>query len=394
MPGRNVVVCLDGTSNQFGAHNSNVVKLYSVLKKDPARQITYYDPGVGTLGDKRLVTPLSKKISKLFGLPFGYGFTDNIADAYGFLMNNYREEDRLFLFGFSRGSLAVRALAGMLHACGLLNSGNENMIPYTFLQYKGSFPNKDKELEEVDGKDLASRFKATYSRACIPYFIGLWDTVTSIGWSFSRKTLPHTASNPDPVTLRHALAIDERRGYYPQNVWREAKGQDVKQVWFAGAHSDVGGSYPEAKSGLSKIALEWILAEAAEKGLLLEAAKCGVVVHGGATADGESFAGPDFKAELHRSLHGGWWILEYLPMNRTTQHFKFSLHRGRPRDIKPGALIHRSVLDRMAHFGDGYRPPNLPADRRIEEYKLLDCSAIQPDGDATSAVRLVPPPVD
>src|SRR6185312_12385705 len=107
-----------------------------------------------------------------------YGFTDNIADAYGFLMNNYREEDRLFLFGFSRGSLAVRALAGMLHACGLLNSGNENMIPYTFLQYKGSFPNKDKELEEVDGKDLASRFKATYSRACIPYFIGLWDTVT------------------------------------------------------------------------------------------------------------------------------------------------------------------------------------------------------------------------
>ncbi len=390
MPGRNIVVCLDGTSNQFGASNSNVVKLYSVLKKDAARQITYYDPGVGTLGDRRLVTPLSKKVSQLFGLAFGYGFAEMVANAYAFLMNNHREGDRLFLFGFSRGALTVRALAGMLYACGLLGAGNENMIPYAFLVYQRSFPLREKRPGEVDGKDLADRFKATYSRPCRPNFLGLWDTVTSLGWSFSRRTLPWATTNPDPALVRHALAIDERRAYYPQNVWRGK--QNVKQVWFAGAHADVGGSYPEAESGLSKLALEWMLAEAAERGLLLDAAKCGPVVHGGgAAADGGPFAAPDPAAMLHRSLHGAWWLLECLPMNRTTRHAEFSLHRGRRREIKPGSRVHRSVLDRMGRVA-GYRPPNLPADRCVEEYKTLDCGAIQPDGDATRAVRRLPAP--
>ena len=390
MAERNIVVCLDGTSNQFGAYNSNVVKLYSVLKKDTGRQITYYDPGVGTLGDRRLVTPLSKKVSKLFGLAFGHGFADNVTDAYAFLMDNFQENDRLFLFGFSRGSLTVRALAGMLHACGLLAPGNENMIPYAFEQYLSSFPDRNKKPGELDGKDLAARFKATYSRPCVPWFMGLWDTVTSIGWAFSRKTLPHATTNPDPVTVRHALAIDERRAYYPQNVWRGSKGQDVKQVWFAGAHSDVGGSYEEAKSGLSKITLEWMLAEAAEKGLLLDAGKCDLLVHGGGTeADGGPFAGPDPLAELHQSLHGGWWILEYLPMNRTLKRSQFSLHRGRRRTIEPDSLIYQSVFDRMASLEKNYQPPNLPANHRVEPYKVLDCQAIQADGDATGAVRMM-----
>lgn len=384
MAGRNIVVCLDGTANKFGAESSNVVKLYSVLKKDPARQLAFYDPGVGNLGDKRLVTPLSKKISKLFGLAFGYGVTDNICNGYSFLMENYREDDRLFLFGFSRGAFAVRALAGMLHACGLLAPGNENLIPYAFLQYRHAGPE--------EGQKMAGRFKATYSRECRPYFLGVWDTVTSIGWSYRRKTFPYTRNNPDPKIVRHALAMDERRAYYPQNVWGDSyKQQDVKQVWFTGAHSDVGGSYPEAQSGLSKIALEWMLAEAAEEGLLLDAGKCRTVVQGGGEEkDGGPFAAPDCTAELHHSLHGPWWILEYLPKNKTTQTSEFFLHKGRYRGIKPGALIHRSVLDRIAKLKgqrEEYQPPNLPADHRIEEYKTLDCGAIQPDGEASGAVR-------
>lgn len=382
MAGKNIVVCLDGTANQFGVENSNVVKLYSVLKKDSARQLTYYDPGVGTLGDRRLITPLSKKISKVFGFAFGYGVADNISEAYSYLMETYQEGDNVFLFGFSRGALTVRALAGMLHACGLLAPGNENMVPYAYQEYLNAGPDQGK---------MAARFKATYSRECKPCFLGVWDTVTSVGWSFRRRTFPFTTNNPDPKVVRHAIAIDERRAYYPQNLWGElyVPPQDVKQVWFAGVHSDVGGSYPEKESGLSKITLEWLLAEAAEQGLLLEAGKCRRVVQGSDTEeDGGPFAGPDSAAELHKSLHGGWWILEYLPMNRTIDRRRFSLHRGRRRRMKDGCFVHRSVLERMGKVTD-YRPPNLPQSYGIEEYKTLDCDAIKPEGDAAQAVRRV-----
>lgn len=383
MAGKNIVVCLDGTANQFGVENSNVVKLYSVLKKDPARQLTYYDPGVGTLGDRRLITPFSKKISKLFGYAFGYGVADNISEAYAYLMENYQEGDNVFLFGFSRGALTVRALAGMLHACGLLAPGNGNMVPYAYQEYLNSGPDQGK---------MAARFKATYSRECKPHFLGVWDTVTSVGWSFRRRTFPFTTNNPGPKFVRHAIAIDERRAYYPQNLWgmTYVPVQDVKQVWFAGVHSDVGGSYPEKDCGLSKITLEWMLAEAAEQGLLLDAGKCRLVVHGGGTGeDGGPFAPPDCAAMLHPSLHGGWWVLEYLPMNRTLDRRSFSFHRGRRRRMKDGYFVHRSVLDRMASpkVTEKYQPPNLPASYQIEEYRTLDCDAIQPDGDATQAVR-------
>ncbi|HEY4572552.1 MAG TPA: DUF2235 domain-containing protein [Thermoanaerobaculia bacterium] len=386
--GKNIVVCLDGTSNQFGAENSNVVKLYSVLKKDSTRQLTYYDPGVGTLGDRRLVTPLSKKLSRLFGLAFGYGVADNISEAYSYLMENYQEGDNVFLFGFSRGALTVRALAGMLHACGLLAPGNENMVPYAYQEYLRSGPDQGR---------MAARYKATYSRECKPHFLGVWDTVTSVGWAYRRRTFPFSMNNPDPKVVRHAISIDERRAYYPQNLFGESykEQQDVKQVWFVGVHSDVGGSYPEKDSGLSKLTLEWMLAQAAEQGLLLDGGKCRRVVQGvgGTEADGGPFASPDCAAKLHPSLHGGWWILEYLPMNRPLHPFRFSLHRGRRRGMKDGCNIHRSVLDRMAspqiveRFKEKYQPPNLPQSYGIEEYKTLDCDAIQPDGDARQAVR-------
>ena len=61
--GKNVVICLDGTGNQFKEENSNVVKLFRVLKRDPRVQVAYYDPGVGTLADPDYKTPIAKKIN-------------------------------------------------------------------------------------------------------------------------------------------------------------------------------------------------------------------------------------------------------------------------------------------------------------------------------------------
>src|SRR5688572_26426384 len=129
---KNIVICCDGTGNEVNANEfTNVVKLYRRLsREDPARQINYYDPGLGTLGTPGFRTRTFTSITRLIGLAFGYGIHDNVKDAYLFLMRNYQEGDRIFLFGFSRGAYTVRALAGMLFRVGLLEYGNDNLVEH------------------------------------------------------------------------------------------------------------------------------------------------------------------------------------------------------------------------------------------------------------------------
>jgi uncharacterized protein (DUF2235 family) len=103
-------------------------------------------------------------------------------------------------------------------------------------------------------------FKYTFSRDCPIHFVGVWDTVSSIGW-----VSPIVLPNPSIKTGRHAVSLDERRCFFDVTLWdKPDPHQDIKQVWFTGVHSDVGGSYPEAQSGLSQLALEWRLVEAME----------------------------------------------------------------------------------------------------------------------------------
>ena len=108
---KNIVICCDGTGNEFGRSNSNVVKLYSILQHDSA-QIAYYHPGVGTMGSRNALSKVDKLWTKLIGLAFGYGISDNVADAYQFLMRNFEPGDQVFVFGFSRGAYTARALCG------------------------------------------------------------------------------------------------------------------------------------------------------------------------------------------------------------------------------------------------------------------------------------------
>src|SRR5882762_10482800 len=128
--GKNIVICSDGTGNQFGEHNSNVLKLYRTLLIQPGVQTAYYHPGVGTMGARNALSTAGKWWTRVRGLAFGYGLSDNIADAYEFLMNEYEEGDRIYLFGFSRGAYTARALGGLLHMFGLLRQGNEGLIRY------------------------------------------------------------------------------------------------------------------------------------------------------------------------------------------------------------------------------------------------------------------------
>src|SRR5207249_3609227 len=119
-------------------------------------------------------------------------------------------------------------------------------------------------------------FKRTMTRVeCKPWFVGVWDTVSSVGWIENPLHLPYVSNNVDIEVGRHAIAIDERRAFFRTQLWipdlTKAWGpKDLKQVWFAGVHCDVGGGYPEAESGLSKIPLKWMLNEGKAYGLLVD----------------------------------------------------------------------------------------------------------------------------
>jgi uncharacterized protein (DUF2235 family) len=359
---RNIVVCCDGTGNQYGSANSNVVKLYWTLSLQD-QQIAYYHPGVGTMGARSALSAAGKWWTTVRGLAFGYGFSDHIADVYSFLMGAFSPGDQIYIFGFSRGAYTARALCGLLHMCGLLTPGNEALIPYALRLYKSNDPCKF---------EIAAGFRTTFSVPCAPYFLGLWDTVSSVGWILDPihtkgGHLPYTATLPDVSILRHAVSIDERRAFFRQNLIHEPAlaSQDVKQVWFAGVHSDVGGSYAEAESGLSKIALRWMLCEAESAGLCLDPQKV-IDVLGGKLP----YVKPDPKGPMHRSLEGVWWLGEFWPKRcsrpvlvpgNATPNWKASLtvNFGRPRKIPEGVHIHQSVFDRMRDV-PGYRPRNLP----------------------------------
>src|SRR5262245_55075418 len=100
---RNIVLCCDGTANEFAKHNTNVVKLYATLHLDPTTQVAYYHPGLGTMEPAGALTTLARKATKLLGLAFGYGLSNDILLAYAFLMREYQPGDKVFCFGFSRG---------------------------------------------------------------------------------------------------------------------------------------------------------------------------------------------------------------------------------------------------------------------------------------------------
>jgi len=356
---KNIVVCCDGTGNQFGTQNSNVVKLYKTLVCD-ATQIAYYHPGVGTMGARAALTRISQWWTRVLGLAFGYGISDNVADAYQFLMREFAAGDHIYIFGFSRGAYTARALCGMLHIVGLLTEGNDALIPYALRMIK---------RKQIDFA-VAADFKHTFSRECKPHFVGVWDTVSSVGWVYDAVHFPFTRAtkNPDYSIVRHAVSIDERRAFFRQNSFGDPHDahQDIQEVWFAGVHSDVGGSYPEPESQLSTIALRWMLLEAEAAGLRVDRQRQADIL--GARPP---YVAPDAATRnQHESLKGWWWIAELWPKVSHRQAAPgvwkpyLRVNLGRRRFIPSDALVHQSVQERMASVAD-YKPRNLPEQRRI-----------------------------
>lgn len=311
---RNIVVCCDGTANQPSAAATNVAKLIYALVKNPQRQLVYYHPGLGTIAAPGYTTRVGSWAARLAGLAFGYGLKDDLREAYAYVMDHWRPGDRLFLFGFSRGAYTVRALASLIRMYGLAMEGNAPLIPYAVKMMWRANAGAGHFAEAMV---LADQFRNGLSAGDCPiHFMGVWDTVSSVGWVGSPVSFPHTRSNEAVATVRHAVSLDERRAFFRTNLFDRAPGQDLLQVWFPGDHCDVGGGYPEAESGISKYPLEWMMHEASVKGLLLDARRQALVLG----CVGSDYVQASAHAKLHNSMSGLWPLAEFVPKKHWNAH--------------------------------------------------------------------------
>ncbi|KAF8957353.1 hypothetical protein BDZ97DRAFT_1847069 [Flammula alnicola] len=303
-PARTLILCFDGTGDQFSSDNSNIVALFTMLKKDDSeQQMVYYQAGIGTYVSPQIATPIGSKLSKVLDEAVAWDLHSHMMDGYEFLMQNYKAGDRICIFGFSRGAYTARGLAGMLHKVGLLPACNYQQVPFAYKMYTTT---------DEEGWKQSNAFKKAFSVDVPIEFVGVWDTVNSVG--IIPRSLPFTTSNTIIRTFRHALSLDEHRARFKANLWNRptvhestlgVQGQrpdikeeqrakiphhdsrrkmemefgghsdiptDVEEVWFAGCHCDVGGGSVDndAAHALARISLRWMIRECfkADTGIL------------------------------------------------------------------------------------------------------------------------------
>lgn len=308
-PKRLVIFC-DGTWNKEDQKTengqpcpTNVLRLFEVTEAsdgDGCLQIIHYERGVGNRWDERIT-----------GGGFGVGISDNIKDAYKFLVSNYDDGDQIFLFGFSRGAFTVRSLAGMVYNVGILKREELHLLNDAFKYYRDR---SDRWHPENTDSQTFRENHAHHNETIT--FLGVWDTVGALGAPFGvvmswltnlvfQTKFHDTKVSPIILNAYHATAIDERRWpFRPTRMElthdrkREieaARASDEKseynyeEVWFPGVHSDVGGGYENAN--LSDCALQWMVEKATAHGLSVKNFK---------SVKSRSFA-PDPRPAIHVS---------------------------------------------------------------------------------------------
>jgi len=204
----------------------------------------------------------------------GKGLHKNIMDDYRYIVQNYAPGDDLYLFGFSRGAYTIRCLCGLINNCGIIKRPDAALIQQAFNHYKRNGAAYAPEGE----KSILFRNEHSYASREIK-FVGVWDTVGAMGIPISflglfddKDEFYDTKIGRNVRIARHAMAIDEHRQDFKPTIWRPRDNMDLRQVWFVGAHSNIGGSYKPDKDGslLSDNALAWMLKQAGAAGLSIE----------------------------------------------------------------------------------------------------------------------------
>lgn len=269
---KKIIIFFDGTWNTpdvkseiKGNKSTNVWKLYSFINaadENGTAQEKWYDKGVGTAWYDRIS-----------GGAFGVGLSENILDGYRQLVNTYDAGDLVYIFGFSRGAYTARSLVGLIRNAGLLKPEHIDLTNEAYGLYR--------TRDEGADSDRAKLFRDNFSRTITIHMLGIWDTVGALGiplesfnW-FNRSYYEFHDTELSSIVHNayHALAIDEWRKNYECTLWepKSKPNQRVEQVWFSGAHANIGGGY--ADSSLSNIALVWMANKAIECGLGLDTKK-------------------------------------------------------------------------------------------------------------------------
>lgn len=323
---KKLIVSCDGTWNTPDQRQNdipaptNVVRLHNSLAGTDAKgreQRRYYHPGVGTEGSGW---------ERVTGGAYGSGISQNVMGAYAWLAYNYEPGDEIFLFGFSRGAFTARSLGGFMGRCGLLNLAG--LKPAEAWQRVATTYEKIYQAGaayQPTMPDTWATFPVDPVLGQIPiHFIGVWDTVGALGvpddlalfdlldnpakWQFHDTQLGSHVRY-----ARHAVAIDEMRASFTPTLWTDPAGNPlneadrpgrparVKQLWFPGAHADVGGGYAEC--GLSDIGLDWMIKEAKAAGLKFAPAFLKQIR-------------PEVRGVLHDSYTGLFGKLQARPRNR------------------------------------------------------------------------------
>ncbi|TDM06014.1 MAG: DUF2235 domain-containing protein [Ideonella sp. MAG2] len=286
---RQLILLCDGTNSNLtgGRKDTQVVRLAELLSAYPdAARLVFYDPGVGNPGELPGATwwdGLKHLSERIAGLAFGRGVYENIAECYTFLMQHWQPGDQLFIFGFSRGAFTARSVAGLINQFGLLSAHLGSMVPTLVHLYFADRGTKDSERQAIS-EQTRRLFTTDESRTVDIQFIGVWDTVASVGLGpFSaRFTAAPTVAHKAFIHVRQALALDEQRAQFlprpyaaPNGPHTSLSGREgsLVQLWFRGDHSDIGGGHGLEQAGLARWPLAWMCSEAVQCGLRLSDAE-------------------------------------------------------------------------------------------------------------------------
>jgi hypothetical protein len=272
---KNIILLSDGTGNSAAKlQKTNVWRVYRALDLSGDDQLAEYDDGVGTSS----LRPLA-----LLGGGFGVGLARNVRHLYAFLSRNYRglPDEKVFAFGFSRGSFTIRMLIGFVRNQGLVDpelpeQPFQREVLHRWDAFRsarfrllGRTPDKQPSLDEVKKRGHVPEFE----------FVGLWDTVSAYGlpidelqYAVDLYIYPFSFSDRHLSSIvkcaYHALSLDDERRTFHPVLWDEREAGDrarLQQVWFPGVHSSIGGGYP--KDGLAYVSLEWMVRKAKSLGL-------------------------------------------------------------------------------------------------------------------------------
>jgi len=425
---KRLVVCLDGSWNKRD-DSTNVLHLYQLVQQGPVdekwKQLKYYDEGVGT-----------GVLDNISGGAFGIGLETNVREAVTWLVENYDTGDEIYIFGFSRGAFTARSLVGFIAKCGLPRRGapltvNQLWEGYGILGRHKEMPlnwweklvgrlpqpfrqindfQEDEWRKELPDGDWRKSYKGIsvskedlneteklidkWCRRPPITCLGIFDTVGAMGAEAlavpglrSELAMTHNMRLHSIVgSAFHAIALDENRmtfsltplrEYVPAERASRDPGRAIKQQWFVGAHSNIGGGYPD--NTLSMLPLSWMMERCGDLGLKFSEFPDSLPVRGEPTASAIRSLRDSFE-EFARP----WWThvirgkRNYRHIAPEPEHFgpsAGSLENYGYAMVPIGEDLHPSVyriVDDKAAKDQGYSPPNLVEYARRENPSLAD----------------------